>query len=101
MALIVVLLILFTTSFSYANQPVITQLDTDEGYPYKNLIKKVERVEIRYVENSHSVTCKVNVQTLHNQYMGKEQTVSAKLFAKRPMAACLTREKAKQILHML
>ena len=65
----------------------MTQLDTDEGYPYKNLIKKVERVEIRYVENSHSVTCKVNVQTLHNQYMGKEQTVSAKLFAKRPMAA--------------
>ena len=101
MKYLVILLILFTTSFSYANQPVITQLDTDEGYPYKNLIKKVERVEIRYVENSHSVICKVNVQTLHNQYMGKEQTVSAKLFAKRPMAACLTREKAKQILHML
>ena len=101
MKYLVILLILFTTSFSYANQPVITQLDTDEGYPYKNLIKKVERVEIRYVENSHSVTCKVNVQTLHNQYMGKEQTVSAKLFTKRPMAACLTREKAKQILHML
>ena len=101
MKYLVILLILFTTSFSYANQSVLTQLDTDEGYPYKNLIKKVERVEIRYVENSHSVTCKVNVQTLHNQYMGKEQTVSAKLFAKRPMAACLTREKAKQILHML
>jgi len=101
MKYLVILLLLFTTSFSYANQPVITQLDTDEGYPYKNLIKKVERVEIRYVENSHSVICKVNVQTLHNQYMGKEQTVSAKLFAKRPMAACLTREKAKQILHML
>ena len=101
MKYLVILLILFTTSFSYANQPVITQLDTDEGYPYKNLIKKVERVEIRYVENSHSVTCKVNVQTLHNQYMGKEQTVSAKLFTKRPMATCLTREKAKQILHML
>ena len=101
MKYLVILLILFTTSFSYAKQPVITQLDTDEGYPYKNLIKKVERVEIRYVENSHSVICKVNVQTLHNQYMGKEQTVAAKLFAKRPMAACLTREKAKQILHML
>ncbi|MEQ3443295.1 hypothetical protein ABMY47_17705 [Pseudoalteromonas sp. BZP1] len=101
MKYLVILLLLFTTSFSYANQSVLTQLDTDEGYPYKNLIKKVERVEIRYVENSHSVICKVNVQTLHNQYMGKEQTVSAKLFAKRPMAACLTREKAKQILHML
>ena len=101
MKYLLILLLIFATSFSYANQSVLTQLDTDEGYPYKNLIKKVERVEIRYVENSHSVTCKVNVQTLHNQYMGKEQTVSAKLFAKRPMAACLTREKAKQILHML
>lgn len=101
MKYILLLLLLFAPSFSFANQPVITQLNTDEGYPYKNLIKKVERVEIRYVENSHSVTCKVNVQTLHNQYMGKEQTVSAKLFAKRPMAACLTREKAKQILDML
>ncbi|GKW53262.1 hypothetical protein NCCP2140_23150 [Pseudoalteromonas sp. NCCP-2140] len=101
MKYLLILLLIVATSFSYANQPVITQLDTDEGYPYKNLIKKVERVEIRYVENSHSVTCKVNVQTLHNQYMGKEQKVSAKLFAKRPMAACLTREKAKQILHML
>lgn len=101
MKYLLILLLIVATSFSYAKQPVITQLDTDEGYPYKNLIKKVERVEIRYVENSHSVTCKVNVQTLHNQYMGKEQTVSAKLFAKRPMAACLTREKAKQILHML
>tara|TARA_B100000315_G_C14585365_1_gene592715 strand:+ start:3859 stop:4164 length:306 start_codon:yes stop_codon:yes gene_type:complete len=101
MKYLLILLLIVATSFSYANQPVITQLNTDEGYPYKNLIKKVERVEIRYVENSHTVTCKVNVQTLHNQYMGKEQTVSAKLFAKRPMAACLTREKAKQILHML
>ena len=101
MKYLLILLLIVATSFSYANQPVITQLNTDEGYPYKNLIKKVERVEIRYVENSHSVTCKVNVQTLHNQYIGKEQTVSAKLFAKRPMAACLTREKAKQILHML
>ena len=101
MKYLLILLLIFATSFSYAKQTVTTQLNTDEGKPYKNLIKKVGRVEIRYVENSHSVTCKVNVQTLHNQYMGKEQTVSAKLFAKRPMAACLTREKAKQILHML
>lgn len=97
----IILLFICLSSASYANQPAVTQLDTDEGYPYKNLIQKVERVEIRYVENQHTVTCRVNVQTLHNQYNGKEYTVSAKLFAKRPMAACLTRNKAKQILTML
>lgn len=40
MKYLLILLLIFATSFSYANQPVITQLDTDEGYPYKNLIKK-------------------------------------------------------------
>ena len=97
----IILLFICLSGASYANQPAVTQLDTDEGYPYKNLIQKVERVEIRYVENQYTVTCRVNVQTLHNQYNGKEHTVSAKLFAKRPMAACLTRDKAKQILTML
>jgi len=33
--------------------------------------------------------------------MGKQQTVSAKTFKKQPLAACLTRVKAKQILNML
>ena len=47
MKYLIILLLLCASSFSYANQPVITQLDTDEGYPYKNLIQKVERVEIR------------------------------------------------------
>lgn len=96
--------ILVITLISFSNQAqanTTIKLDTDEGYPYKNLINKAQRVELRYVENDHQVTCKVSVQPLHNQYMGKEQTVSAKQFKKQPIAACLTRIKAKQILNML
>lgn len=83
-------------------QPDTTiNLTTDEGYPYKNLIKKAQRVELRYIESEHSVKCKVSVQTSHNQYVGKEQIVSPNTFKKQPMAACLTRAKAKQILNMM
>ncbi|MGO2129549.1 MAG: hypothetical protein ACTH4U_12460 [Pseudoalteromonas prydzensis] len=96
---ILIIILISTASQAQANSNI--KLTTDEGYPYKNLINKAQRIELRYVENDHQVSCKVSVQTLHNQYMGKQQTVSAKIFKKQPLAACLTRVKAKQILNML
>ena len=96
---ILIIILISTASQAQANSNI--KLTTDEGYPYKNLINKAQRIELRYVENDHQVSCKVSVQTLHNQYMGKQQTVSTKTFKKQPLAACLTRVKAKQILNML
>lgn len=101
MKYLAILIIILISTASQAQSDSNIKLTTDEGYPYKNLINKAQRIELRYVENDHQVSCKVSVQTLHNQYMGKQQTVSAKTFKKQPLAACLTRVKAKQILNML
>ncbi|MBD1583751.1 hypothetical protein [Pseudoalteromonas sp. S16_S37] len=94
------LFVLFTTA-SYANTQAVEQINTTEGYPYKNVIFKAQRVELHYSELENGIECRVNVVGDEQQHSGDTQQVSHKKFQQSPMAACLTRTTAKQILAKL
>ncbi|CAH9050374.1 hypothetical protein PSECIP111951_00179 [Pseudoalteromonas holothuriae] len=98
--LITLLLIIFTTA-TYAKHQHVEHINTNEGYPYKNVIRKAERVELRYSEVENNIECKVIVLNNTHKHSSTLQTVSRKKFNKSPMAACLTRNTAKQILATL
>ncbi|KAF7764446.1 hypothetical protein PCIT_b0450 [Pseudoalteromonas citrea] len=84
-----------------ASDKVLDRIETQEGYPYKNLIMKASKVELLYVSKSEHTTCRVNVSYANEQYQGSHFTVSNKKFEKSPMAACLTRTVAKKLLSKL
>ncbi|NOU50056.1 hypothetical protein HG263_05825 [Pseudoalteromonas sp. JBTF-M23] len=91
---------LFTT-ISYANTLPVAQINTTEGYPYKHVIFKAQRVELHYSELENGIECRVKVVDDKLQHSSDIQQVSRKKFKQSPMAACLTRTTAKQILAKL
>ncbi|BBN83482.1 hypothetical protein PA25_34670 [Pseudoalteromonas sp. A25] len=99
-SLATLLLVLFTTA-SYANTQATEQINTTEGYPYKNVIHKAQRVELHYSELDNGIECHVNVISDTLKHSSAPQKVSHKKFKHSPMAACLTRATAKQILAKL
>ncbi|TMP38502.1 hypothetical protein CWB96_16000 [Pseudoalteromonas citrea] len=84
-----------------ASDKVLDKIETQEGYPYKNLIMKAGKVELLYITKSEHTTCRVNVSYANEQYQGSRFTVSNTKFEKSPMAACLTRPIAKKLLSKL
>lgn len=98
---LIVLAFFLFSGLAHTAPKTTSKINTDEGYPYKNLINKSERVELRYTENGHNVSCRVVVQSKEIKYAGELQTASAKRFKKSPMSTCLTRDKAKEILALL
>ncbi|MFC0120117.1 hypothetical protein ACFFK7_19560 [Pseudoalteromonas xiamenensis] len=76
-------------------------IDTDEGFPYKNLIMKADRVELSYKEHGDEVECRVAIITANNTHQGTPKTTKAKNLRHKPMTACLSRDEAKQFLAQL
>jgi hypothetical protein len=82
-------------------QQQLNKINTAEGFPYKNLIMKADKVELIFKDNLDSITCRVNVLNKDFIYHGKANTISKNKFKKVPMAACLTRTVAKSLLKKL
>jgi hypothetical protein len=98
--LLFMLNVCFAMTEANAQQQAQT-IETAEGFPYKNLIMKADKVELIYTDNSDSITCRVNVFNKELTYRGKAKTISINKFKKVPMAACLTRPVAKLLLKKL
>ncbi|CAM4205850.1 hypothetical protein [Pseudoalteromonas byunsanensis] len=98
--LITVISLLFT-AISLANTLPVERINTTEGYPYKNIIFKAERVELHYSQLDNKVECKVVVSDKMRVYTSDVQQVSQQKFSRSPMSACMTRRTAKQVLAKL
>jgi hypothetical protein len=83
-------------STSFASSEI--QLFSSEGYPYQQLISRVDSVKIIFTEREEGVQCKVNVT--HGQLQQETQLVrvTAKQFEEKPLASCLPRIRAKVML---
>lgn len=77
------------------------RINTDEGFPYKNLIIRADRVELSYIERGKEVECKVAVLSEKGRFEGQSRTARAKHLKHKPMASCLSRDEAKRILTLL
>ena len=86
---------LFTSSNAFSNQ--VELINTEEGYPYKQLIKYSDKVNLIYKEGKR-VSCRVVVHIRGRSIKGRIQEISNKQFRKKPMASCMNRDIAKAVL---
>ncbi|MBQ4852011.1 hypothetical protein [Pseudoalteromonas sp. MMG012] len=92
---------ILSTTMVHATESQQETINTAEGYPYKNLIMWADKVELIYSNNNENTICRVNVLSDNLTHKGINRTVSNNKFKKTPMAACLTRDTAKQLLTKL
>lgn len=76
------------------------KLTSAMGYPYKLLIARSDSVKIIYSEDIDNINCKVKVGWKEQEEQSQYKQVSKKKFIEKPLASCLSRQKAKAILAM-
>ncbi|TMP39552.1 hypothetical protein [Pseudoalteromonas rubra] len=97
-----VLIGLLVSNGVYAQSTVMAdKVYTSEGYPYKNLIMKAERVELIYSEEGSTTTCRVKVHSNNQVLESKNVSVSQQDFSNAPITQCLARKTAKAFLGQL
>ncbi|MCO7189505.1 MULTISPECIES: hypothetical protein [unclassified Pseudoalteromonas] len=96
------LLGLLVSNAVYARSTVMAdKVYTSEGYPYKNLIMKAERVELIYSEEGSTTNCRVKVHSNNQVLESKNVNVSQQDFSSAPITHCLARKTAKAFLGQL
>jgi len=89
------ILLLTLNSSVQANQD---KLYSAKLHPYNLLLSRTETVKIIYSENKEEIHCKVEVNWKNEQVTSEQVSVNKVAFNKEPLASCLSREKAKNIL---
>ena len=92
------LLFSVVTATSLVNASEYPMVFTDKGYPYKDLIQRTEEVKIIYTENDQSITCRVEVNIDGVDLTSQKLTISKKAFKETPLASCISRKRARQML---
>jgi hypothetical protein len=67
-------------------------------YPYDLLLTRTDSVKIIYNLEKKEISCKVEVNWKDKQITSMQARVTEMEFSKEPLASCLPREKAKNIL---
>jgi hypothetical protein len=65
---------------------------------YKNLINRTDSIKVFYTMNNKDFSCKVEVVLNNMKWVSTERKISEELLFNDPLANCLSRDKAKQIL---
>lgn len=76
----------------------IDKIYSYEGYPYKQLISRSDLIKIIYTESNSEIDCSVQLDIDGEIQKIATQKVSKKHFAQKPLASCLPRKIAKQLL---
>ena len=92
------LLILFVPFFLNAAQQQVKMVYSQQGYPWKDLIRVSDSVKIFYTENQGKIHCRVSVTEAQHQWQSKGVETSEKAFTHQPLRSCLPRAVAKQQL---
>lgn len=99
--LIALTLIIASAQISFASaalQPTET-VYSGKGYPYKLLIDRAESINIVYSEdNSGNIQCSVKAVVAGQELQTSKRMTDKIKFKQKPLASCLTRHKAKELL---
>lgn len=101
MRLRIMFYIVISVMSSFAISTPESKIMTDEGYPYKQLIAKSSLVKIKYRESHDRINCHLVITTKAHTFISEQETVTKKRFKKYPMASCMKRSDAKQLLNSL
>ncbi len=90
---------LFDVSASGGEEISETTFLTDQGYPYKTLVHRSDKVLVKYMQVSKDAfTCSAKIMKASTFWETDEKRVDADNFASDAFAACVDREIAKDIL---
>ncbi|MCJ8318043.1 MAG: hypothetical protein MJK12_00310 [Colwellia sp.] len=89
---------ILTLLLSNSIQASQDKLYTAKKYPYNLLLSRTDTVKIIYSENKEKVDCKVEINWENEMITSKQTRVSKRDFINEPLASCLPRENAKNIL---
>ncbi len=98
LAIAFTLLISLTVNAESLKSRQYEQLTTAIGYPYKLLINRTDTVKIIYSENNENINCKVIVSWNAQEVQTSSTKITKEKFNDKPLASCLPRKKAKEIL---
>ena len=94
----ITLALLFTSIVNSSVKASEDKLYTQKKHPYDLLLARTDTVKIIYTEDKEQVNCKVEVNWKNEQITSEQVSVNKVAFNKEPLASCLSREKAKNIL---
>jgi len=75
-----------------------SELFSQEGFPYKLLIARADSIKILFIEKAGSIECRTRVIDHQKEQTTEVVLVSKKQFNEKPLASCLSRDKAKELL---
>ena len=97
----ILLLVITSAQASFASaaiQPTET-VYSGKGYPYKLLIDRAESINIIYSEDSlGNIQCSVKAVVAGQELLTSEKVADKAKFKQKPLASCLSRQKAKELL---
>ena len=88
----------FFSTNSLAKLNNVEKIHTQEGYPYADIVRISEQVNLIYTESENEVNCRVEVSKNGQLWQGAQQIAELKNFKNKPLRSCLTRPEAKKIL---
>jgi hypothetical protein len=100
-ALTIVSVLTFSTFFSthsLAKLNFVGKIHTQEGYPYADLIRRSEQMNLIYTKSENKVTCRVEVSNNGQVWQGPEHVTKLKNFKNKPLYSCLARPAARKLL---
>jgi hypothetical protein len=96
--IIVLVASIFFSSNSLAKLNHIEKMYSQEGYPYADLIRRSEKVNLIYTESENEVNCRVEISSDGRVWQGQNRVAKLKNFKNKPLHSCLTRPEAKKLL---
>lgn len=94
----VLTLSVFFSTNSLAKLNSVEKVYTQEGYPYADLIRRSEQVNLIYTESENEVNCRVEVSNNGQVWQGAKRVAKLKNFKNKPLQSCLARPVAKKLL---
>jgi len=95
---ITIITVSFTSGQLFAATDTLEKVYTEAGYPYADLVRRAELVQIIYSQNGENMTCRAQVMRNTQILRGQTNRVKQQDFIAKPLRACLSRVEAKKLL---
>jgi hypothetical protein len=95
---ILILIIIGFNNQAWANDVKQLSYENTEGYPYEQLINRVDSLKIIFSESENIITCSASMEYKNQEILSKPVKVLKNRFKVRPLKACLTTKQARSWL---
>jgi hypothetical protein len=92
------MIVLGFTNKVWANEVKQLSYENTEGYPYEQLIDRVDSIKIIFSESEGVITCSASIEYKNQEIVSKPVKVLKNRFKVKPLKACLNTKQARKWL---